>query len=64
MASHIQGFLQYLGEHPEARKKLYDAVDEDILEAAKKAGFPVKRSELDELIRVHCQGPAENTWSY
>lgn len=64
MASPAQDFLRYLEEHHEVRKKLYDALEDDIVEAARKAGFDLDRDDIQAIYgQSHKIHPQTGTWS-
>lgn len=63
MASDVHDFLHYLGGHPEVREKLYHAVEEDIIEAAKQAGFQLSATDLDDLMEHSREHRAMTAWS-
>lgn len=56
MAEHRHDFLKFLNEHEEVRERLFDAVEDEILEEAKRHKFELKASDLDELVQEYTKG--------
>lgn len=56
MAEDKPDFLHYLKHHPEVRERLFDKVEKEILEEAKRHNYELKPSDLDDLVKEYSKG--------